>query len=79
MSLVVQWLGLHAPNEGGPGSISGQGTRSHMPQLKILLATTTTQLSQVINIKTNRKQNSEAHSRVTERKFLDMDFGVLWV
>ena len=29
-SLVVQWLGLHAPNAGGPGSIPGQGTRSHM-------------------------------------------------
>ena len=30
---MVQWLGLHAPNAGGPGSISGQGARSHMPQL----------------------------------------------
>ena len=29
-SLVVQWLGLHAPNAGGLGSIPGQGTRSHM-------------------------------------------------
>ena len=33
-SLVVQWLGLHAPNAGGPGSIPGQKTRSHRPQLK---------------------------------------------
>ena len=39
-SLVVQWLRLHAPNAGGPGSIPSQGTRSHMPQLKILLAAT---------------------------------------
>ena len=31
-SLVVHWLRLHAPNAGGPGSIPGQGTRSHMPQ-----------------------------------------------
>ena len=30
-SLVVQWLRLHAPKAGGPGSIPGQGTRSHMP------------------------------------------------
>ncbi|TEA37689.1 hypothetical protein DBR06_SOUSAS9210004, partial [Sousa chinensis] len=30
-SLVVQWLRLRAPNAGGPGSIPGQGTRSHMP------------------------------------------------
>ncbi|TEA23034.1 hypothetical protein DBR06_SOUSAS12510026, partial [Sousa chinensis] len=29
-SLVVQWVRLHAPNAGGPGSIPGQGTRSHM-------------------------------------------------
>ena len=33
-SLVVQWLRLRAPNAGGPGSIPGQGTRSHMPQLR---------------------------------------------
>ncbi|TEA34982.1 hypothetical protein DBR06_SOUSAS9710054, partial [Sousa chinensis] len=32
-SLVVQWLRL--PNAGGPGSVPGQGTRSHMLQLKI--------------------------------------------
>ena len=48
-SLVVQWLGLCAPNAGDPGSIPGQGTRSHMlqprvrmPQLKILCAATKT-------------------------------------
>ncbi|TEA31844.1 hypothetical protein DBR06_SOUSAS8310075, partial [Sousa chinensis] len=33
-SLVVQQLRLHAPNVGVPGSIPGQGTRSHMPQIK---------------------------------------------
>ena len=52
---MVQWLRLHAPNTGGPGSIPGQGTRSHMPplsskvqmlQLKIPHATTKTQCSQ---------------------------------
>ena len=26
-SLMVQWLRLHAPNAGGPGSIPGQETR----------------------------------------------------
>ena len=26
-SLVVQWLRLHAPNAGGPGSIPGRGTK----------------------------------------------------
>ena len=35
---------------GGPGLIPGQGTRSHMPQPKILSATTKTWSSQ-INIK----------------------------
>ena len=35
-SLVVQWLRLHAPNAGGQGSIPGQGTRAHMPQLRVL-------------------------------------------
>ena len=29
-SLVAQWIRLCAPNAGGPGSIPGQGTRSHM-------------------------------------------------
>ena len=33
-SLVVQWLRLHAPNAGGQGSIPGEGTRSHMLQLR---------------------------------------------
>ena len=33
-SLVVQWLMLWAPNAGGPGSIPGEGTRSHMLQLR---------------------------------------------
>ena len=32
--LVVQQLILWAPSAGGLGSISGQGTRSHVPQLR---------------------------------------------
>ena len=39
-SLVVQWLRLRPLNAGVLGSIHGWGTRSHMPQLKISLATT---------------------------------------
>ena len=46
-SLVVQWLRLGASNVGGPGSIPGQRTRSHMPQLKIPHATTKTYNSQI--------------------------------
>ena len=34
-SLVVQWLRLHAPNAGDPGSIPAQGTRSRKPQLRV--------------------------------------------
>ena len=33
-SLVIQWLRLCAPNGRGLGSIPGQGTRSHMLQLR---------------------------------------------
>ena len=32
---VVQWLRLHAPNVESPGSIPGQGTRSHIVQLRV--------------------------------------------
>ena len=53
-SLVVQWLRLHTPNAGGLGSIPGQGTRAHMPQLsvpmrqlKVLPASIRTQLGQI--------------------------------
>ena len=56
-SLVVQWLRLCTPNSGGLGSIPGQGTRSHMPQLRVRMpqlkiphAATKTRCSQ-INIK----------------------------
>ena len=34
---VVQWPRLHDPNAGGPGSIPGQGTRSHRLQLRVLM------------------------------------------
>ena len=34
-SLMVQWLRLCIPKAGDPGSIPGQGTRSHIQQLSI--------------------------------------------
>ena len=37
-SLVVQWLRLYAPNVGSPGSIPGQTTRAHTPQLRACVA-----------------------------------------
>ena len=39
-SVEVQWLRLCAPNAGDPGSIPGQGTRSHMLRLRNLHAAT---------------------------------------
>ena len=45
-SLVVQWLRLSALNPGDPGLIHGQGTRSHMLQLKIPHAATKSQCGQ---------------------------------
>ena len=38
--LVVQWLRLHTANAGDLDSIPGQGTRSHMPQLRSVHAMT---------------------------------------
>ena len=46
-SLTVQWLRLCAPIAGGRDSMPGQGTRFHIPQLKILHATTKTQNNQM--------------------------------
>ena len=50
-SLVVKWLRLCTPSAGVPGSIPGQGTRSHMSQFKVLHAVTKTQNSKIISLK----------------------------
>ena len=58
-SLVVQWLRFHAPNAEGPGLIPGQGTRSHMLQLKILYAAAKTWCSQINkNLKKKKKKST---------------------
>ena len=36
--LVVQWRRLCTPNAGVPGSIPGQGTRSHLLQLRVCMS-----------------------------------------
>ena len=51
--VVVQWLRLHAPHAGDPGSIPDQGARHHMLQLRVPMrqnnvATAKTQGSQII-------------------------------
>ena len=45
---MVQWLRPHAPNAGDPGSIPGQGTRSHLAQLEVPHAAARTWNSQII-------------------------------
>ena len=45
-SLAVQWLRLHTPNATGPGSFPGQGTRSHMLQLRVHMPQLKAQCSQ---------------------------------
>ena len=52
---MVQWLKLHVPSAGGPGSIPGQGIRPHLPhqRSKIPRAVTKTWHGQ-INIKKKR-------------------------
>ena len=37
-SLVVQWLRLHTPNAGDPGSVIGHGTKSHVLQLRACMS-----------------------------------------
>ena len=66
--LVVQWLKLHAPNAGGPSSIPGQGTRSHVLQLNILHAVskmpliTTKSWHTQISKKKKKKKNPPANA-----------------
>ena len=65
---MVQWLRLLAPSAGGPGSIPGQGTRSHMPQLKIPHAATKTQHNQYLK-KKKKKERKEMPGKEVEQEF----------
>ena len=55
-SLVVRWLRLHVHNAGGPCLITGQGARSHMPQLRVHTPQQRSQSSQ-INIQSNHHED----------------------
>ena len=50
---LVQWLGLHSPSAGGLVSIPGQGTRSHVRQLRVHMPklATNTSCSQINTLK----------------------------
>ena len=62
-SLVVQWLRPCAPSAGGPGSIPGQGIRSHMPQLQISCGTTKTPGSQINDFFFFKRRSQEGQRR----------------
>ena len=71
--LVAQWLWLHAPKAGVPGSTLGQGTKSHMPLLKSPYATTKTQGSQTNKIQILKKNyiyRAETDSQKGENKLV---------
>ena len=56
--LVVPWLRLCTPSARSPGSITGQGTRPHMPQLKIPVASTKVKKHSQINKYLLKSKNS---------------------
>ena len=59
--LAVQWLRLHTPNAGCPGSIPGKGAISHMSQLKIPHTTNKTQTSQINKLKKKKRHRDNAN------------------
>ena len=71
---MFQWLGLHIPSAGCPGSIPGQETRSHMPQLRVHMlqqtlntqsASTKTQCSQMNKyLKKKKKKEHEEKASI---------------
>ena len=62
---MVQGLSLHAPNAGGLGLIPSQGTRSHMPQLRVHMP----QLKDTTCPKEDqRSQNSEPVQQKKKKK-----------
>ena len=75
-SLVVQGLRLWAPNAGGLGLISDQGTRSHMLQLKILNASAKTQCNQ---INTWFFKKKSLPTVVSSKSFKLLNGDLLWV
>ena len=83
---LVQWLRLHDPNAGGPGSIHCQGTRPnmlqlrvHVQQLKIPLTSTKTLLSQRNKFKNsneesdNRQINCKTSENAEKKKTCEYD------
>ena len=53
---MAEWLRLCASSAGGMGLIPGQGTRSHLLQLKILHAATKAWCSQINSLKKKERK-----------------------
>ena len=70
-SLVVQWLRLRAPNAGGLGLISGQGSRSYMPQLRVCMLQLRPGAAKRINLFYKRRKGTgrEKRSNLTHRLY----------
>ena len=67
-SLVVQWLRLHTQHAGGPGSIPGQETRSHMLQLRVCMLQLRVLMPQLKSPHTATKKKKR--SRMLQRRSL---------
>ena len=65
---MVQWLGLHAPNAGDLVSIPGQGTRSHMLQLRP---------DQTNNLKNKGSKSLKGLVQVPQRELHNQAWGCL--
>ena len=72
-SLLVQWLSLHAPNAGGPGSIPSQGTRSHMLQLRVHMLQLRLSTAKYIHLKKRYRKKAAINNprrKIRNRPFL---------
>ena len=67
---MVQWLGLHTSNAGGLGSVPGQGTRFHKPQLKIPRLQVRPSTAKYINKFINIKEKYERFLKMTKKASL---------
>ena len=60
---MAEWLRLCASSAGGMGLIPGQGTRSHLLQLKILHAATKAWCSQINSLKKKERKKERNFQR----------------
>ena len=79
-SLEVQWLRLQAPNAGSPSLIPGQGTRSHVPQLRVhMLQLTPTQPNKYIKKQVYKQKEFLIVFIESVEMFLQFCVSVFWL